>query len=146
MEFYPIYDSKKRGQWLDCSLCRNSYREILPHDLEKYVDSEGNTLVLDSSILRKCYTCNPLIVHHKFVCDSCGVENILPMNYHSEANPTKCVHCEYDSDKPYTGKAIFAHTGINGRDWQKGLSSDYKDMMKNFKKRHNNGNNSIPEY
>jgi hypothetical protein len=41
---------------------------------------------------------------------------------------------------------IFAHTGINGRDWQKGLSSDYKDMMKNFKKRHNNGNNSIPEY
>lgn len=41
---------------------------------------------------------------------------------------------------------IDTNSGINGRDWQKGLPSDFKEGMNNFKKRHNNGKNNMPVY
>lgn len=41
---------------------------------------------------------------------------------------------------------VDTNSGIKGRDWHKGLSSDYKEFKRQIKRRHNNGDNNLPTY
>ena len=69
-------------------------------------------------------------------------------------NEDECPHCKtshIDNDEfviveTIKSPMIDTNSGVKGRDWHKGLSSDWKDFKNKFKKRHNNGNNNLPTY
>lgn len=80
--------------------------------------------------------------HYEFVCENCEHSYKAGMwtNRDGEDEGSKCPTCEHVNFPVITEeqKAFMINTlgGAKGADWQKGLNSDWKSFMKEFKKRH----------
>ncbi len=138
---------KNRGNWVDCPV-HGAYRELNQVDVFDYfldVDKSEIRKLKDDEATR-CRKCNPVLVVKSANCKSCGNEILCEINY-DDMIPEECPHCHQSRDILLFGNNSSASiVKSHGAGWQRGLSGDFKNMMKHFKKRHNNGQNNIPDY
>lgn len=139
-----MYSYKPKGEWIDCNKCGGSHRRILQSDIEHLFNADGTVYTLTEETATQCPVCAPIEVFHTFNCPMCENDRNQPKCY-GAADVTKCNVCGFDQ-KDNEIFFIDTNSGVKGRDWHKGLNGDWKDFKRQFKRRHNNGDNNLPDY
>lgn len=128
---------RRRGEWLECDVCKTPHRRILPADLIQYVNPDGTMVVLTEEESTRCFTCTPLPLPYSHTCSKCNHTTRGECLYHVDAIPNTCAECGYcpDDDLPSYGGHFEKRPTLTG---------EGRELFNRIKKR-NIGSN-MPDY
>lgn len=125
-----MFNYKPKGQWLECSNCKRSYRQILQSDVEDYYNEDGSKFILTEEDSIKCYYCTPLKLYTKYSCNCFKTNDLIQFNY---------------GDPPFTCDCLKNNNKSPGIiQAQPKMDSGAKELFNRIKKR--NYGATMPDY